>query len=196
MKRRGKLTPHAPLIHRMLCEGSTAFAIWKHLKRLDVPVTYEGVRKWINSNPVDGITLKGPGRPPAIDSGRLDFLPVEPPIVGLPLTPLFLLPFVAVISANEEIRMEVTKRAFGELALPFDDDRSRSKWIIPAQPLANLSDMEYCLVAYLVSDLPSPPLGGNTQDFETWVGKLMVGAWRLKDAVNRGCDIRGNDLFL
>jgi hypothetical protein len=195
MSRKGKLTPHAARIHRMLREGATALAIWEQLKRLDVPVSYEGVRKWIKANPVDGIALKGPGRPQSIESGRLDFLPIEPPIIGLPSTPLFLLPFVAIVSATEEIRMEVTKRAFGGLSLPFDDDRPRSQWIIPAQPLANLSDMEYCLLAYQLSDLPSPPRGGTIEEFETWVGKLMVGAWRLKDSVKRGHDIKGNDLF-
>lgn len=194
MQRKGKLTPYAPRIHRMLHEGATALAIWENLKRLGVPVSYEGVRKWIKANPVDGIALKGPGRPQSIESGQLDFLPVEPPIIGLPSTPLFLLPFVASVSATEEIRLEVTKQAFRELSLPFADNRPRSEWIIPAQALANHSDMEYCLVAYLLSDLPSPPLG-STEDFETWVGKLMVGAWRLKDAVKRGRNIKGSYLF-
>jgi len=195
MSRKGKLTPHAARIHRMLREGATALAIWKHLQRLEVPVSYEGVRKWIQSNPIDGITLNGPGRPPSVESSRFSFLPEEIPIVGQPQTPLFLLPLVVIVSATEEIRMEVTKRAFGELALPFDETRPRSEWIIPAPSLANLSDMEYCLVAYLISDLPSPPLGGITQHFEAWFGTLMVAACRLKDAVKQGYDIRGKDLF-
>lgn len=195
MSRKGKLTPHAHRIHRMLRQGETALAIWKELQRLQVPVSYEGVRKWIKSNPIDGITLNGPGRPKSVESGRFDFLPIEIPIVGLPQTPVFLLPLVAILSATEEIRMEVTKQAFCKLGLAFDETRPRSEWIIPAQRLVNISDLEYCLVAYLISNLPSPPLGGISQQFEDWFGKLMVGAWRLKDAVHLGCDMRGEDLF-
>ena len=195
MSRRGKLTPHGSRIHRMLREGATAIAIWQDLRRLEVFVSYEAVRKWIKSNPIDGISLNGPGRPPSVESSRFDFLPVEMPIVGLPQTPVFLLPFVAIFSGTEEIRMEVTKHAFCQLGLAFDETRPRSEWLIPAQRLANLSDLEYCLVAYLISNLTAPPLCGIAQDFKAWFGKLMVGACRLKDAVNRGCDIRGKDLF-
>jgi len=195
MSRKGKLTPYASQIHRLLRQGATALAIWKELQRLEVPVSYEGVRKWIKSNPIDGITLNGPGRPPSVESSRFNFLPEELAIVGQPPTPFFLLPLVAIVSETEGIRMEETKKAFGQLCLPFDEARPRSEWIIPAQPLANLSDMEYCLIAYLISDMPSPPLGGITENFETWFGTLMIAAWRLKDAVKLGRDIKGKDLF-
>jgi len=195
MARPSKLTPHAPRIQRLMLEGATALAIWEDLKTLEVPVSYEGVRKWIKSNPVDGVSLKGRGRPRSVEAGRFDFLP-DTFSVACPLqTPVFMLPFLAIFSGTEEIRLELTKRAFGQLGLPFDEVLPRTEWVLPALRLANLSDLDYCIVAYLVSDLPSPPLGGITQHFDAWFAQLMVGACRLKTAVKQECDIRGKNLF-
>lgn len=91
--------------------------------------------------------------------------------------------------------VQVTKRGFYQLGIPYDENLPRNQWTIPAKLVANLSDLEYCLLAYLVSDLQPPPLGGITQDFEEWVEKIMGGACRLKAAVSQGIDAQGKHLF-
>ncbi len=195
MIRKGKLTPYASQIHRKLRDGSKALAIWKDLKRQKVSVTYEGVRKWIHANPIEGVCLGSPGRPQSAGTNRFDFLGGESPMYGLPSAPAYLLPFLAIYARPEDVRLEVTRRAFFQLGLRYDEDLHRTEWMLSAGKLKSLSDLEYCLIAYLVSDLPSPPLDGIDLHFESWFEKLTFGAKRLKSAASQGCDIRGRDLF-
>lgn len=193
MPRKSKISPHASQIRRLLREGKTIRAIWKQLNELE-EVSYEGLRKWIHDNPIEGITLNGPGRPPSIEFNSFDFLP-EPPDPPTAKIPAFLLPFAAIYAEPEEIRSEVTKRAMWQLGLPYHDSVPRKEWILPAERLVGCSDLEYLIVTYLVSDLPSPPLDGITLHYEEWLVKLMTGAMRLKAAAKQGYDTTGAEIF-
>lgn len=195
MPRKSKITAHAPRIRRLLREGKTAHTIWKELQSLELSLSYEGLRKWIHANPIEGITLNGPGRPRSIEINPFNFLPAELPDLPSTKAPAFILALIALYSEPEDIRMEVTKRAFWQLGLPFDEELPRTEWFLPAQRLIQCSDLEFCLVAYLVSNLPTPPLGGITLHFEEWFEKLMAGAARLKEAAKHGRDTTGKNIF-
>lgn len=194
MPRRSKIAPHAPLIHRLMREGKNARAIWKQLNELEEisHVSYEGVRRWIHANPVAGITLNGPGRP--AETNSFDFLPQ---LSDLPTAkaPAFLLPFATIYAEPENIRLEVTKRAMWQLGLPYHESVPRMEWILPADRLARCSDLEFCIVAFMVSNLPPPPLDGIAQHYEEWLAKLMAGATRLKEAVKEGRATTGAEIF-
>jgi len=195
MPRRSKIAPHASMIHRLLREGESVLAIHKQLEDLQVSVSYEGLRKWVHANPVEGVVLNGPGRPRSGDTSPFDFLPENLSEISAAKPPAFLLPFAALYAEPESIRLEVTKRAMWQLGLPYHDLVPRTEWILPADRLARCSDLEYCIVAYMVSNLPPPPLDGITLHYEEWLAKLMSGATRLKAATKEGLDICGADLF-
>jgi hypothetical protein len=170
MAHKNKLTAHADRRHRLLREGATAYAIWENLQGQEVAVSYEGVRKWIHSHPIDGITLNPPGRPRSVDSGFFQFLPSRILSPKHPQqSPAFLLPFVALRAETEGIGTEVTKRAFWQIGLPFDETCPRSDWTIPSKLVANLTDLEYLLLAYLVSDLKSHATQWNHPGFRRMV---------------------------
>lgn len=196
MPRKSKLDDHAALIRELLQKGANVTEIWEELNPNHLSVSRERVRKWIAAHPEKGVVMKGRGRPKATSSELFRFLP-DDPCSGQPpfRAPLFFLPLLDIFTSSEEIRTEVTKRAFGTMGLPFDENISRSDWAIPAHLLAKGTDLEITLVAYLLSDLPSPPLGGITQNFDTWMDQLIGGASRLKAAIRRGGEFRGLELF-
>lgn len=190
MPRKSKLTTHALTIHELLRKGLRIRAVWRELEKQGVTVSYEGLRKWVHANPAEGVDLHGPGHPPSTHGCRFNILENGTPSS----TPAFLLAFLAINAKPEYTRETVTKAAFLELGLPFDDG-DRWNWVIPVERLQGLGDLELCFVVYLVSDLPSPPLSGNSLHFERWYEKLSKGAARLKTAIQEGRDVCGAYLF-
>ena len=196
MPRKSKLDLHAPLIRELLQNGANVTQIWEVLSPNLLSVSRERVRKWVAAHPAKGVVMKGRGRPKAISSELFRFLPDDPSSGQPPFkASLFLLPLLEIFSSSEELRTEVTKRAFGTMGLPFNENIPRSDWAIPAHLLAEARDLEITLVAYLLSNLPSPPLGGITQKFDIWMDQLIQGASQLKAAIRHGGEIRGRDLF-
>lgn len=162
----------------------TLFSVWEALKERGVKVAYETLRKWDSDHPATGegaFRKLGPGIPKTIKPPLFKFLPDDPFTDSSPhpIPPIFM-PLLKICSSDGIIRSLITQEAFAAMGIPVDASVPRQDWILPVKILAKFSDLELCLMAYFLSDLPSPPLDKNAQDFGIWLERLTAHACKLR----------------
>ena len=62
-----------------------------------------------------------------------------------------------------------------------------SYWSVAPESLATLSDLEICLLAYISSDLPPPPLEKSNDEYGAWLKELIIRACKLRAEIREAC---------
>lgn len=181
-----KLTRHAELIHRIYRGKKSIRQTWIALKAEGVVVAYDTLREWLGKNPGSAVMPKlGKGRRKSPESPLFRVLPRD----GEPITANSQYPalFTAFLNCPEDFRMHVLKEALEKSGVDFDPCAHFEDLLVPGPLLAQLGDLEICLLAYLLSNLPAP-VGHPERGFPDWANVLTIRAARLKARFRDGRD--------
>lgn len=181
-----KLNRHRELIHR-IHRGKKSFRqTWIALKAEGVVVAYDTLRAWLGKNPAPALMPKfGKGRRRSPEAPLFHLLPRDGEAISANdrLPPLF----ISFLNCPDDFRMYVLQEALAESGVDFDPCADFNDLLVPGRLLAQLGDLEICLLTYLLSDIP-PPVGQPERDFPDWAKILTIRAAKLKARFREGRD--------
>lgn len=172
-----KLNQYGEFIMAKAKSGNSISKIRRDLFAKGCTVSNSRLTQWIETVAAkEGIELppRKRGRPIESKPAMFAFLPKEGE--ALSQIPLFIL---ALQEMPEQMRRVVRDHALYQLGLP------KSGSPFPREPseverLTNLSDVELCLLALLLSNLPAPPLSKGPEALTAWFSELVKFASKLR----------------
>ena len=181
-----KLNRHAELIHRIYRGKKSVRQTWIALKAEGVVVAYDTLRDWLGNNPGPAVIPKfGKGRRKSPESPLFRLLPGDGEAISA--NNQFPALFTTFLNCPDDFRMHVLKEALEKSGVDFDPCADFEDLLIPGPLLAQLGDLEICLLAYLLSNLPAP-VGQPERDFPDWAKVLTIWAAKLKAKFREGRD--------
>ena len=173
-----KLNSHRELIHRIHRGKKSIRQTWIALKAEGVVVAYDTLRAWIGRNPAPAVMPKfGKGRRKSPEPPLFRILPRNGEEISAnePSPALF----TTFLNCPYDFRMHVMKEVLEKAGVDFDPSAVFEDLMIPGPLLAQLGDLEICLLTYLLSDM-QPPVGQPERGFPDWAKILTTRAARLK----------------
>lgn len=181
-----KLNRHRDLIHRIHRGKKSIRQTWVALGAEGVVVAYDTLRAWLGKNPGPAaMPMFGKGRRKAPESPLFRLLPRngEEILANDPSPALF----NTFLNCPDDFRMHVLKEALAQSGVDFDPCADFNDLLVPGRLLAQLGDLEICLLTYLLSDLP-PPVGPAERGFPDWAKIVTIRAAKLKGRFREGRD--------
>lgn len=187
--RKSKLDPYCDFIMARL-PSKNVCQIANELAKAGCKVSPSTLTQWLKKlGMAEGIEIPQweRGRPKETLTAIFGFLPAEGEHnQELGEFPPFLIALWNASSFWEKLYRE---NALNNLGIPSDSNTSPLEWNEPDR-FANLADLELCVIAFLRSDLPSPPLRGKVVEFEDWLTKLFDLACKLRKEIHQACKAR------
>jgi len=195
MEKKNELEVHASLIRELHGKGKTIDQILQALLARKVVVGRETLRKWVHADPESAaLPKKTKGRPRSDHLPLFRFLPDDPAKLRSNIEyPDFLLAFLSVAYA-EDFRLAAVSRAIKQAGIPVNEDRPLLEWTIPGRVLGKLSDLEICLLAYLLSGYRAPLPAKHEVIFGEWLQGITAYGSRLKAKIMEGGDYTVGEL--
>ncbi|MEY4568781.1 MAG: hypothetical protein RLZZ398_220 [Verrucomicrobiota bacterium] len=181
-----KLNRHRELIHRIHRGKKSIRQTWIALNAEGVVVAYDTLREWLGKNPGSAVIPKlGKGRRRTPESPLFRLLPrnAEEISANDPSTALF----TTFLPCPDDFRIHVLMEALAASGVDFDPCAEFKDLLIPGRLLAQLGDLEICLLTYLLSDM-QPPVGQPERGFPDWAKILTIRAAKLKARFRAGSD--------
>jgi hypothetical protein len=179
--KKSKLDEHCAWIAKQLAGSASFQEIRDGLAKKGCDVKHETVRKWIKLN--KPVKYKGHkrGRRKSVITSLLTILPDDPKDLKIPLLfelapQLFVHSTPLAFDAKTKVAMDILQNA----GIQVDQTLHPRDWLLPAQALSKLADLELCLLAYLLSELSGPRSRATTVEHQDWSTQLMLLASRLK----------------
>lgn len=177
---------HGELIHRIHRGKKSIRQTWIALEAEGVPVAYDTLRAWLGKNPAPTVMPKfGKGRRKSPESPLFRLLPRDGEAISA--NSQFPALFTTFLNSPDDFRMHVLKEALEKSGVDFDPCADFEDLLVPGPLLAQLGDLEICLSAYLLSNLPAP-VGQPERDFPDWAKVLTIRAAKLKARFREGRD--------
>lgn len=179
--KKSKLDQHGEFIMTKAIAGISFSQIRRDLVAKGCERSRSRLTEWIETTAAaQGIKLppRRRGRPVKTKSALFSFLPPE----GTQGQEMPSVPPLLMILKEMPVDMKkiIRDKALAELGSPEDKlDR-----------LANLGDIELCLLAMLLGDLSAPPLSEGQDDLTAWFANLVNAACRLRAKFRQALEAR------
>jgi hypothetical protein len=187
--KKSRLDEHRAWIAKQLAGNASFQEIRDGLAKKGCDVKHETVRKWIKLN--KPVKYKGHkrGRRKSVITSLLTIFPDDPKDLKIPLLfelapKIFAHSSASAFDAKTKVAIDLLHNA----GIPVDETCHPRDWLLPAKALSKLTDLELCLLTYLLSDLSGPRSRETTAEQQDRLLQLLLLASRLKAKIRGGLD--------
>ena len=188
--RTSALEPHTAWITKQLQNGASIQQIRDRLAaEKGCDLHHESVRKWIKSRKLIKYEGRKRGRRKTVFPAILSFLPENSADLEIPQL-LELAPKILSGSLNSvlDAKSTVAIDLLDGVGIHVDQTIPPHAWPLSARTLSRLSDLDVFLLAYLLSDIASPPTRGTSEEYRSWLRQVLLLACQIKTKIKDGAD--------